>query len=514
MNHAASSGGLRPQRTALTVRARRRALSLFGRMLIAHLLPSLALLALFGWLIHGIAARGLEDSLGRRLTSVAQAATNQVPPDVLRFLGPGDDDSRSARRLRHRLDELRQRTRVARIFVLDRALRSLADTDPRVRIGDRYYQAEANRNELRRVFGGSEASPLLFVGRDGRTYKTGYAPLRDGAQIIAALGVEASPEFVAALASLRTYLLLAGLGISLLMVGVTLIVARRVTRPLRQLADEAIRIGAGQLETPIAPHGRDEVGLLATTMNQMRLDLLARERQAQLMLSGIAHEVRNPLGGIALFAGLLREELADQPTQREMVARIERETEYLKHIVTEFLDYARRSPPQLAPTALAPLLAEVREVLAADAQAAQVMLRHESEAVVVPADAERLRRLLLNLVRNAIQACPAQGGQVTLRCATQGERVVIEVVDNGCGIPLALRERVLEPFFTTRERGTGLGLALSQRIAEDHHGTLEVHSEEGHGTTMRVTLPATTPTPPTPPDAPKNPKPSVGAPPR
>lgn len=469
-------------------------------MLIAHLLPSLALFALFGWWIHGIAARGLEDSLGRRLTSVAQAATNQVPPDVLRFLGPGDDDSRSARRLHHRLDELRQRTRVARIFVLDRELHSLADTDARVRIGDRNYQAEANRNELRRVFAGSEASTLLFVGRDGRSYKTGYAPLRDGTQIIGALGVEASPEFVAALASLRTYLLLAGLGISLLLVAVALVVARRVTRPLRQLAAEAARIGAGQLETPIAPHGDDEVGLLGTTMNQMRLDLLARERQAQLMLSGIAHEVRNPLGGIALFAGLLREELADRPEQREMVLRIERETEYLKRIVTEFLDYARRSPPQLAPTPLAPLLAEVAEVLAADARAAQVTLHHQSDAVVAPADVERLRRLLLNLVRNAIQACPATGGQVSLRCTTQGECVVIEVIDNGCGIPAALRERVLEPFFTTRERGTGLGLALSHRIAADHHGTLAIESEEGRGTTLRVTLPTTTATPPDPPE--------------
>ncbi|MBK8481914.1 MAG: HAMP domain-containing histidine kinase [Proteobacteria bacterium] len=463
--------------------------SLFGRMLVAHLVPSLLLLALFGWLIDGIAARELEVSLGRRLTAVAQAATSQVPPDVIRFLGAGDDTSRTARRLHQRLDELRRRTRVARIFVLDGALRSRADTDARVRIGDHYYQAEAHRNELQRVFRGGEASSLLFIGRDGRSYKTGYAALRDGAQVIAALGVEASPEFVDALASLRAYLILAGLGISLLLVAVTLIVARRVTRPLRQLANAAARIGAGQLETPVAPHGRDEVGVLATTMNQMRVDLLARERQAQLMLAGIAHEVRNPLGGIALFAGLLREELAEHPTQREMVARIERETEHLKRIVTEFLDYARRSPPQLAPTALAPLLAEVAEVLANDAQLAQVVLRHESEALIVPADAERLRRLLLNLARNAIQACSA-GGQVTLRCALEGEQVVLEVIDDGCGIPAALRERVLEPFFTTRERGTGLGLALSQHVAEDHGGTLEVHGDEGRGTTIRVTLPA------------------------
>lgn len=459
-------------------------------MLVAHLVPSLLLFALFGWLIHGIAARELEVSLGRRLTAVAQAATSQVPPDVIRFLGPGDDESRSARRLHQRLDELRRRTRVARIFVLDRTLRSRADTDARVRIGDHYYQAEAHRAELQQVFGGGEASSLLFTGRDGRSYKTGYASLRDAGQVSAALGVEASPEFVDALASLRAYLILAGLGISLLMVAVTLIVARRVTQPLRQLARAAARIGAGQLETPVTPHGRDEVGVLATTMNQMRVDLLARERQAQLMLSGIAHEVRNPLGGIALFAGLLREELAEHPTQREMVARIERETEYLKRIVTEFLDYARRSPPQLAPTALAPLLAEVTEILAAEAQLAQIALRHESEALVVPADGERLRRLLLNLARNAIQACSV-GGHVTLRCALAGEHVVLEVIDDGCGIPAALRQRVLEPFFTTRERGTGLGLALSQHIAEEHAGTLEVRGDEGQGTTMRVTIPAT-----------------------
>jgi signal transduction histidine kinase len=470
-----------------------RASSLLIRLLVSYLLPTLALFALFGWLAHREAARRLEESLGRRLIGIAQASAAHLRPASVRFLSRGDDQSRTARRLRTRLRALRQRTRVARIFVLDRELRSRIDTREGVRIGDRDYQAEADREELRRLFRwGEEASSVLFAGADGRFYKTGYAPLRDGARTVAAVGVEGSAEYFAVLARLRRVLLLSGGVVALLVMLASVLVARRITRPLRSLAGEAARIGAGDLERPIAVEGRDEVGLLARTMNEMRQGLHERDTQMQMMLSGIAHEVRNPLGGIELFAGLLREELEGDAEKLEHVGRIDRELTHLKKVVGDFLDYARRARPTMARVDLGALIGELCQLLAADADERGVELRSDARQTWASCDIDQIRRVLINLTRNAIQATPGGGG-VRLGCdlsPDDDDRVVCEVSDSGSGIAPEVLDEIFKPFFTTRQKGTGLGLALSKKIVDEHGGELSVESEPGQGATFRVTLPA------------------------
>jgi signal transduction histidine kinase len=471
-----------------------RASSLLIRLLVSYLLPTLALFALFGWLAHREAARRLEESLGRRLIGIAQAGAAQLRAASVLFLSPGDDESRTARRLRKRLRELKKRTRVARIFVLDRKLRSRVDTRDGVRIGDRHYQAEADGDELRRLFRwGGEASSVLFAGAGGRFYKTGYAPLRDDGKTVAAVGVEGSAEYFDVLARLRRVLLLSGAVVALLVMLASLLVARRITRPLRTLAGEAARIGAGDLERPIAVEGRDEVGLLARTMNEMRQGLHERDTQMQMMLSGIAHEVRNPLGGIELFSGLLREELEGDAEKLEHVGRIDRELTHLKKVVGDFLDYARRAKPTMARVDLGALIGELCQLLAGDAEQRGVTLRHETgEPVWAGCDIDQIRRVLINLTRNAIQATPP-GGEVRLGCGVvdnDDDRVYCEVRDSGSGIAPDVLDKIFKPFFTTRQKGTGLGLALSKKIVDEHRGELSVESEPGQGAAFRVTLPA------------------------
>jgi signal transduction histidine kinase len=342
------------------------------------------------------------------------------------------------------------------------------------------------------VFAGSTASSVLFTGADGRYYKTGYAPIRDDTDdkddknVVAALGVQGNAAFFRDLEQLQAYLLAAGGVIAALVVLISVLVARRITRPLRALAQEAVRIGEGDLERPIEATSRDEVGLLAGTMNDMRSSLYARDQELQMMLSGIAHEVRNPLGGIALFAGLLRDELAGNADHLEMVERIERELGYLKNVVGEFLDYARRTPLEQQPLELGDLLDDVSQVLSADAAAAKITLVVEREPAAAMGDAEHLRRVLLNLARNAVQAAPA-GSRVWLRSGAGEGGPFMEVEDEGAGISEELRDRVFAPFFTTREKGTGLGLALSKKIVEEHGGGIELAT--GHaGTRFRVIL--------------------------
>ena len=469
----------------------RRAGSLLPKLLVAYLLPTLGLLGAFGWLAYSEADRRLEASLGRRLIGVAQAAATQIRSEAITFLTRGDDQSRTARRMQHKLVQLQERTRVARVVVLDLKLQCKSDSHGKMRIGDRYYNAEADRHELGQVFAGKEASSVLFRGKDGQLYKTGYAPLYKGEAVVAAVGVEGSPEYFEALARLRNVLLLTGLAVAALTILIAVLVARRITRPLRDLAEEAHRIGHGDLETPIRTvAASDEVGLLAGTMNEMRQGLFERDQQMQLMLSGIAHEVRNPLGGMELFTGLLHEELDGDQGRLELLERIERELAYLKKVVEDFLDYARRRTPEMRGVPLSPLLIQAAEILSAEAaeRGVDLTLDLPEGDLVVMGDAEQLHRVLLNLGRNALQATGEGKTVILAGRAVSDEEACMEVVDQGPGIPEEKREEIFAPFFTTREKGSGLGLALARKVVMEHGGRVELESAKDQGSTFRVIL--------------------------
>jgi signal transduction histidine kinase len=265
----------------------------------------------------------------------------------------------------------------------------------------------------------------------------------------------------------------------------TIWLSRRISGPVARLAQAAARLGHGDLDAPIPIETRDEIGVLAQTLEETRAALRARDERMQMMLAGIAHEVRNPLGGLELYAGLLRDALAGQPERLDEVARIEREVGHLKAVVSEFLEFARRPAPRVEAVALRPLFEEIRE-LTAVAGGATVTVEAQ-DGVAVRGDAAQLRRVLLNLTRNAVTA--ARAGRVALGAATDGDRVRIEVRDDGPGVPPELREKIFAPFFTTREKGTGLGLAFVREIVRDHGSDVDVRDAPGGGSVFSFGLP-------------------------
>ncbi len=462
---------------------KRPAPTILGKLLLAYVAPTLILFAAFGWFSYDLLRRDLDDALGTRLAAIAGATAQRVRPEYLLAM---DETSAAARELTRRdlVDALRA-TGAHRMYVFGPAHTSLCDTRGDVPVGQRYHELELDRHELARVFAGAATSSVLFTGSDGRLYKAGYAPLRRGDEIVAALRVEAAAEYFAELNALTRRLVSFGAALGAIVVVASFVVAARLTRPLRRLAADAARIGRGDLEGPIGPGGSDEIGVLARTLEDMRGSLRARDERLQMMLAGIAHEVRNPLGGIELYAGILREELAGDPEKLGHLRRIQRELGYLEVVVSDFLEYARRPKPELRAIELGALARELEEIVAADAAGAGVTLRVDTaKAGTAAADPAQLRRALLNLLRNAVQATP-RGGQVDLEVT--GTR--LRVGDTGAGIPEERLARIFTPFFTTKEKGTGLGLAFVREIIGDHGGTLDVHSEVGRGTTFTIELP-------------------------
>jgi signal transduction histidine kinase len=165
----------------------------------------------------------------------------------------------------------------------------------------------------------------------------------------------------------------------------------------------------------------------------------------------------------------------------------------LNLVISEFLDFARPSSPQPEDVPLSHVVDDAAFLLSPEMDSVGVTFRGEvSPGVRVHADAEQVKRAVVNLMKNGVQAM-GEGGTLTVRArhvGDLGDHVALEVEDTGPGVPDDVRRRLFEPFFTTRERGSGLGLAIVQKTAETNAGHVEVESEPGRGTTFRLVLPA------------------------
>ncbi|HEY3445319.1 MAG TPA: HAMP domain-containing sensor histidine kinase [Myxococcales bacterium] len=447
--------------------------SLLTKLIAAYLAPTLALLVLAPFVGYRVARRGLEDEVGARLVSAASAAATTLNADNLAALSPDDENTRVYKSALGKLDSLRTATRVERLYAFDPRRRMLVGTGDALPIGSPIPSLERDRLEIERALAGQGTpSSVTFKGLDGRTYKSGYAPVLDkDGKVVAAVGADAPAEFFDAIsavgASMAAVALLCGLvGLALFF----LIGRQWLLKPIFSLRDSAERIGQGDLASPVPPVGKDEIETLSKGMEQMRARLFDREREMQVMLAGIAHEVRNPLGGIELFAGLLAEELEADAGKLSHIKRVQKELGYLKRVVEDFLGYARDPKLAVEPVELQPFLGDLLELVRPDADAKRVTLALQAEPITLQADGGTLRRALLNLLRNAVQASP-EGGQVRMGAArSAGGRVLLSVEDQGPGVPEAQRGSLFKPFHTTKEKGLGLGLAFVRRIAEAHGG--------------------------------------------
>lgn len=225
----------------------------------------------------------------------------------------------------------------------------------------------------------------------------------------------------------------------------------------------------------------------------LRRKVAQTERLAAVgeMAAGIAHELRTPLTSIRGFVQYLQG--SSSPREwREYGDIIIREVDGLNRIVSELLDLVRPQPLHPVPTDVNQLVRETL-ILARDAAAgARIAFVPELAAglPLVEADPGPIKQVLLNIVVNGIEAISGTGEIRIRTAADQPGRVTVSVADTGCGIAAAVRERIFDPFFSTKATGTGLGMAIARRIVDGHHGTIEIDSEEGCGTTVTIHFPA------------------------
>jgi signal transduction histidine kinase len=283
------------------------------------------------------------------------------------------------------------------------------------------------------------------------------------------------------------------------------IVTARISRPIRTLAQAATEIGQGNWDVRVETSGKDEIGKLAVAFNQMTEELVGqRERLVQServaawreLARRLAHELKNPLFPLQITVENLLRARENTPEQfdevfRESTGTLLAEIANLKTIIGRFSDFSKMPAPQIQAVDLNEMVRSVTHLFQGQFNREPGKIRTElqlGELPSVSADPVLLRRVIENLVLNAIDAMP-KGGTLTFRTATNEKFAVFELSDTGAGLTPEECDRLFTPYYTTKQHGTGLGLAIVQSVVSDHHGRISVSSRKNEGTTFHVELP-------------------------
>ncbi|MEM1024953.1 MAG: ATP-binding protein [Myxococcota bacterium] len=229
--------------------------------------------------------------------------------------------------------------------------------------------------------------------------------------------------------------------------------------------------------------------------SQLSARVRERERLAAIgaMAAGLAHEIRNPLGAIKGAAEYLDPARFPDPHEAEFLQVIIEETDRLNGVVSQFLDYARPFQPVLQDTELNEIVRRTLRLVEVETRGrTPIQAELEDALPVIRADPAQLKQVLLNLVLNAVDAT-REGQPIHVRTSRMGDRVRLQVRDEGRGIPPAELSQIFIPFFTTKQSGTGLGLAVCQRIVSAHGGEIQAASNPGEGASFTITLPVAGP---------------------
>lgn len=287
--------------------------------------------------------------------------------------------------------------------------------------------------------------------------------------------------------------------------GLAYLVSRGIARPIVALRAGMERVSEGDLGHRVDPSGTSEVRFLASSFNRMvdeirssRRALLRAERLAawREVARAVAHEIRNPLTPIQFALQRLREEASrPEPPRADVVLEnsesILREVRSLQEFATAFSAVAQLPEPKLGPCDLGALLEDAARLYRGSSPV-EFRVEVEQPVPLAWADAGQMQRVIVNLIKNAVEVLGDQG-VVTLRVRREDEAkggVLLEVEDNGPGMDPATLERAVHPGFTTKSTGSGLGLTLVQRIVEQHGGRFGLDSSPGIGTRAWISLPA------------------------
>ncbi len=306
----------------------------------------------------------------------------------------------------------------------------------------------------------------------------------------------------------RIVLLIATAGAIVICAVLVMVLGVMVRQPMLELQEKIGRLSSGEMDARVSFADRnDEIGDLGRNFNRMVEQLrdtreeIQRLHQTQMsraehlatlgeLAAGLAHEIRNPLAGIAGVIDVIGSQLPDSSPSRDVLVEVKQEIGHINRIVSDLLETARPKPPEFRPADLN-ATAEHAVIFARQQALSKpigIDLVRCADLPPVDHDSRQIHQVLLNLLLNSIQAIEGPGW-VRVELARRDGAAEVRIADNGRGITPENLGNIFRPFFTTKGNGTGLGLSLARRIVEYHGGTIEVASRVGYGSEFMVRLP-------------------------
>ncbi len=376
---------------------------------------------------------------------------------------------------------------------------------------------DANDNTLLNLIRSTEAAEVVLLPRaellmrsfvhDSAPYTVAYRPLPGSSDTVIAFAVETG-DIAAARTAISQTLALIGLVIIGLMALTSQFIARGIAAPIGQLATFTKSIASGERTTRTPVKGSEEVGRLAESFNEMveklreyEDKLLQSEKLAVtgLLAAQVAHEIRNPLLSMKMEAQLLQTKLEAGTTDRDLIDAVIREIDRVEWVVKGMLELARPGKLRLSPTDVNHCLREVLDQTALQLRHRQIEVeRHfQDDLPETLLDIDRLKQGLLNIVLNAADAM-TKGGRLTVTTSVVegGNSIIVGIIDDGEGLDPDIRDRLFEPFVSTKRDGVGLGLVNARSVVERHSGRISLKpGPEGVGTRVTIELPIVSATP-------------------
>lgn len=460
-------------------------MSLRNRFTVLFVTFAVLATALEGVLAWSTANRHLEEALDQRLRDLAGVTAEQSlrAAEALLLLEPGAENSREWRDIQLSLQRLTagyaDGADIFRWTPGDAVATTLVTPAPAdsVGIGQELSWVQPYLfSEVPLAYEQGFATTGLAEAPDGPVYKYGIWRLAEEG---AFLGVRMRADYLEPLNDLEWTIVGLSLAAAALAALIGWSLAGGIVGRLETLSRAALRIQRGWMDRPVSLDGEDELSRLARAMERMRTGIQRRDEQMRLMLSQVAHEIRNPLGGLELFSAAAMD-TEDPAERRRILDRVRREVVDLNGVIDEFLGFAR---PTTAAIALHDVRGPVREAAAfaeveLGKKGGRMILDLPSVPVLAAADRQQVKRLVLNLLRNAAQA----GTNVFVAVELVRGEVCISVRDDGPGIPDESRERIFEPFVGDKEQGAGLGLAIVKKLVDANRGRVELMPRaEGSG---------------------------------
>ncbi|MBI4777496.1 hypothetical protein HY792_01010 [Candidatus Desantisbacteria bacterium] len=426
-------------------------------IVLISILSILLFFNLWGWRFYLEAKNLLDEELGKRLVSIAVTTSLQVSPQLITSIRGKTIDEAQSFDFREHLITINEKNDLESIFIIDKENNFIFDTGSKHLEWEKYQCMDDDTAKILDASLGNPSYSRLYR-KGSQMFKTGFAPLKDASgEVIAILGVDASPKFLKVFSRIKNTLILFGI-ISLVF-------------------------------------GIISVLILLAVIKGFISDLLHAEKFASLgrLSSGIAHEIRNPLQIIGSTAESLKRRYLPKDSYDELFDYIPDEIKKMNQTISNILSQTKDIPIELELNNLEAFFDQIIDRMSSDMEGANVRVNKDIEPKIGEFyfDRQQMEMVLQNLICNAIEAMP-DGGVISVKAypyKNGNQFVAIEVADTGHGIHKRDQKRLFEPFFTTKEHGYGLGMPIVFGIIQKHGGKIMVKSKPKKGTTFTILLP-------------------------